>query len=87
MPWRQTPQIGHREVSDIAESGVGVAARLEVDLDQAHARQRAGLDVVDVAAEGKKTLERISDVSLDLLRRHPRVKSRNHNHRNLDLRE
>src|ERR1019366_9424738 len=85
--WRQTPQIGHRKVRDIAKSGIGIAPRLEVNLDQAYARQRAGLDMVDVAAEGKKALERVGNVGLDLLRRHPRIEGRNHHYRNLDLRE
>jgi hypothetical protein len=43
--------------------------------------------VVDVAAQGKETLERVGNVGLDLLRRHSRVKGRNHDYRNLDLRE
>src|SRR5208282_528922 len=85
--WRQTSKIGHRQVRDVAKSGIAIAPRLEVNLDQAYTRQRAGFDVVDVAAEGKKALERIGNVRLDLLRRHPCVKGRNHHHWNLDLRE
>src|ERR1700683_5623692 len=45
---RKSPQIRHGEIRDIADSGV--RARLKVDLDQAHTRQRSRLDVVDSAS-------------------------------------
>src|SRR4029077_18212913 len=66
---------------------MGVGSRLEVNLDQTHAGQRTGFDVIDVAPQREEALERVGDVRLDLFRRHSRVESRNHYHRNLDLRK
>ena len=54
---RQAPQVGHREVGDLVDVGVGVGARLEEHLDDAHAGQRPRLHVIDAAAEREEPLE------------------------------
>ena len=83
--WRQAAQVGHSKVGDVAERGIRVGSRFEIDFDQADAGQRARLGVIDIRPESEKTLKRICDIRLDLLRRHAAVEGRNHHHRNIDL--
>ena len=64
---------------------VGIGARLEVDLDEADAGQRARFAVVDVGGQGEEALEGIGDVGFDLLRRHAVVERGHHHHRHVDL--
>ena len=85
VPWRQAAQIGHGQVGDVAQRRIRIGARLEVDLDQADAGQRARFAVVDIRAQGKESLKGVGDVGFDLLRRHAVVESRHHHHRHIDL--
>ncbi len=84
---RQTPQIGHRQVRNFADRRIRIGPRLEVNLDETHPSERAGLDVIDIASQSEEALEGIGDVGFDLLRRHAAVERRHHDHGNLDLRE
>src|ERR1700733_1138580 len=86
-PGGQAAQIGHGEVGDVAERGIRVGTRTEVDLDERDARERARLDVVDIGAEGEETLEGVGDVAFDLLRRHAGVERGNDDDRNINGRE
>ncbi len=81
---RQSSQIGHGEIGNRTEVGVGVSPGLEIDLDQADARQRSRFDVIDSAAQREETFERIGDVGFNLLRRHSGVERRHHHHGNVD---
>ena len=63
---RQVAQVGHRQVGERGRRRVDVGARVEEDLDDAHAGQRARLDVLDVAAQREEALEAGRDVALDL---------------------
>ena len=67
---RQLAQIRHREIRNAGHGGISVEARLEINFDQTHARQRTRFDVIHAAGQGEKTLEATRDVSLNLLRRH-----------------
>ncbi len=87
VPGGKTAQIGHGEVGDIAHCDVGIGARLEVDLDQAHAGERARFAVIDVGAQREEALEGVGDVGFDLLRRHAVVERGDNHHRHVDLRE
>ncbi len=82
---RQAAQLRHGKIRDRGHRGIGVGARLEVDADQAHARQRARFDVVDAAAQREEALEGIGDVGFDLFRRHAVVERGDHNDRNVDV--
>ncbi len=84
---RQPAQIGHREIRDLVDVRVGVGARLEEHLDDAHARQRPRLHVIDARAEREEPLEPAGDVGLDLLGRHAVVERRDDDLRNVDRRE
>jgi hypothetical protein len=57
---------------------------LKIDFDQANARQRARLNVVDSTAQGEESFERVSDTGLNLLRRHAGIKRRYHHDRDVD---
>jgi len=82
---RQTAQVGHGKIRNVAQGRIGIGTRLEVNLDQAHAGKRAGFAVVDVRGQREETLERVGDVGFDLLGRHAVVKRSHHNHRHIDL--
>ena len=43
--------------------------------------------MVDTASQGEKTLERVSDIRFNLLRRHAGIKRRHHNHGDVDVGE
>ena len=73
---RQAPQIGHRQVRDLVDVGVGAGARLEEHLDDADAGQRPRLHVIDAGAEREEPFEAAGDVGLDLLGRHAVVERR-----------
>ena len=76
--WRQPPQVGHRQVGDIAERGIGVGTWPKVNLDKTHAGERPRFNVIDIVAQGKETFKRIGDVRFDLFRRHPGIKGGDH---------
>ncbi len=84
---RQTSQVSHCQVGNLADGGIGIGSRLEINLDQAHASQRTRFDVVDVAAQSKKAFEGVGDVAFDLLWRHAAVESSDDHNRNLNLRK
>src|SRR5262249_10224920 len=65
----------------------GARARLEEDLDDAHAGQRPGLHMVDAGAEREEPLEPPRDVVLDLLGRHAVVEGCHHDLRDVDRRK
>ncbi len=82
---RQSAQVGHRQVGNVAQRRVGIGAGLEVDLDEAHAGQRARFAVVDVGRESEEPLEGVGNVGFNLLRWHAVVKRRYNHHRHIDL--
>ena len=84
---RQAPQVRHRQIRNGAQVGVRVRSRLKINLDQAHSGQRPRLNVVHSAGQREEPFERIRNAGFDLLRRHSRIKCRNHHHRNIDRRE
>ncbi len=84
---RQAPQVGHGQIGNLRHIGIGVGARLEIDLDQAHAGQRARFHVVDAAGQREEALERVGDVRFDLLRRHAAVERGHQHHGNVDRRK
>ena len=84
---RQPPQVRHREIRDLVDVGVGVGAGLEEHLDDADARQRPRLHVIDAGAEREEPLEAAGDVGLDLLRRHAVVERRDDDLRDVDVGE
>src|SRR6202050_3724038 len=84
---RKPSQIRHGQIRDIADRGVRVRTRLKVDLDQAHPGQRSRLDMIDSASQRKEALVAICDIRFDLLRRHARVKGRDHDNRDINLRK
>ena len=65
---RKPAQVRHGQVGNLRDVGVGIRARLEVDLDQAHAGHGPRFHVIDAAAQREESLERVGDVRLDLLR-------------------
>ena len=84
---RQAAQLRHGQVGDGGDSRIGIGARLEVDLDDADAGQRARFDVLDAAAQREEAFEAAGDVGFDLLRRHAGIERRHHHHRNVHRRE
>src|SRR2546427_3251800 len=60
---------------------------MEIDLDQADAREGAGLHVLNVAGLKEKLLEPKRDGPLHLRRTHPFVERSDRHHRNVDLGE
>ena len=64
---------------------VGVGAGLEVDLDEAHAGQRARFAVIHVGGQREEALEGVGDVGFNLLRRHAVVERGHHHHRHVDV--
>ena len=81
---RQAPQVGHRQVGNAGDGGIGVNAGLEIDFDNADAGERARLHVVNAGRQRKESLEAAGDVVFDLLRRHAGEKRGHHHHRDLD---
>ena len=84
---RQTAQVGHGQVGDVAQRRIGIGARLEVDLDEADAGQRARFAVVHVGGQREEALEGVGDVGFNLLRRHAVVESGHDHHGHIDRRE
>ncbi len=85
--FRQAAQIGHRQIGNLRDVGIGVRARLKINFDQADAGHRTRFHVVDAAAQGKKSLERVGNVRFDLLRRHAVVKRGDQHDGNIDRRK
>src|SRR5260370_6707133 len=69
-PGWKTPEIGHGEIRDSADRGVGVQAWLKIDFDETYAGKGARFDVVDAARKREKPFEAAGDVGFNLLRRH-----------------
>ena len=84
---RKAAKIGHREIRNGAEVGVGVRSWLKIDLDQAYAGKRARFDVVDAACQREQSFEWVGDVGFDLLRRHAGIKRGDDHDRNVDRRK
>ena len=84
---RQALQIGQRQVGELRDIRIGVGSRLEEDLDDADAQQRARLHVVDAAGQREEALQRIGDVGLDVLGRHAGVERGDHDLRQIDGRK
>ena len=84
---RQAPQLRHRQIRDAADGCVGVGTRLKIDLDETDSSQRPRFDMVDTTPQREKSLERVGNVSLNLLRGHPGIECRHHNHGNIDVGE
>ena len=82
---RQAAQIGHGEVGNVAQRRIGIGAGFEVDLDQAHAGERARLAVIHIGGQRKEALEGVGDVGFDLLRRHAVIERSHHHHRHIDV--
>ena len=55
--WWQAAQIGHRKARDLANRGIRIGSGLEIDLDEAHSRQGARFNVLDVARQSKEALD------------------------------
>src|SRR6185437_7070979 len=66
---------------------IGGCARLEKNLNDAHAGQRARLNVVYSTAQGKKSFKATGDLGLDLLRRHAVIESGYYDLRDVDGRK
>ena len=84
---RQTSQIRHRQVGDVAHIRVRIGSGVKVHLDEADAGHRTRLNVVDAAAQREESLKRIGDVGFHLLRRHAGIKRCYYDHRYLDSRK
>ena len=54
---RQAAHFGSRKSADHGDRGIGIRARMEVNLDDADAGQRSGLDVLNAASERQKALQ------------------------------
>ncbi len=80
----QPSQLRHRQVGNRADGRVRTGARLEIDLDQADAGQRARFDVVDAAAQREEALEGIGDVGFHFFWGHTGIKRGHDHHRNVD---
>ena len=80
----QTAQVGHRKVGDVAQRRIGIGAWLEVDLDEAHAGERARFAVVHVGGQREEALEGVGDIGFDLLRRHTVIERSHDDHRHID---
>ena len=65
----------------------GSVPGFEVNLDQAHAGQRARLGVIHIRSQGEEALEGVGDVRFNLLRRHTVVKRSDHDHWHVDAGE
>ncbi len=81
---RELSQVRHGQIRNFAQIRIRIRPWLKIDLDQADARQGARLDVINIAAQREETFEAARNVSFNLFGRHPRVKSGNYNHRNVD---
>ena len=77
---RQPPQLRHRQVGDGGDGGIGIGPGLEIHLDDADARQRARLDMLNAAAQREEALEAAGDVGFDLFRRHSGIERGHHHH-------
>ena len=86
-PLRQIAQTRHRQIRNARHIRIGIRPRLEIHLDQTHARQRTRFHVVHARRQGEHALELAGDVVLHLLRRHPGIKGRHHHHWNVDRRK
>jgi len=84
---RESAQVGGGEVGDGADRGVGIGSWLEVDLDEADARQGPAFDVVDSGSEGEEALEAASDGVFDLFRRHAGIERGHDDDRDADAGE
>jgi len=77
-------EIRHGQIRNGAEVGIRVCAGLKINFDEAHSGQRTRFDVIHAAGQGEKSLEWISDVRFDLLRRHTGIKGGHHDNGNID---
>ena len=60
---------------------------MEIDLDEADARQRARLDVLHVTCLKKELLEAQGNRAFDFIRPHTFIKGGHRHHRDFDLRK
>src|SRR3954452_23359840 len=84
---RQSTKVHHSQIRNVADGSIGIYARLEEDLNQTYAGQRARFDVIDAASKRKEPFVAVGDIGFDLLRWHARVEGGNNNNRYVDLRE
>src|SRR5581483_6509797 len=80
---RQPAQLGHGQVGNGCDVGIGVSPWLEVNLDDTHSGQRARLDVLDTRAQGEEPLEPAGDIGFDLLGGHAGIERRDHDYRDV----
>ena len=77
--WGQSLQIGQSQIRKFSDVGIRAGPGLEINPDDAHAQQRARLHVINTAGQGEETLQRVGDVSFDVLRGHAGIE-RGHHH-------
>jgi hypothetical protein len=84
---RQPPQVGHRQVRNHRDVGVGIRARLKIDFDDADTRQRSGFHVIDAAAQREEPFEPAGNLGFDFLRRHAVIEGGDDDLRDVDRRK
>ncbi len=86
-PRRQAAHLRRRQSAHHGHCRIRVHTRMKIDFDDADAGERARLDVFDAAAQRQEPLQAIGDAVLHLLRRHSRIKGRDHHYRYVDPRK
>ena len=84
---REPSQIRHSQVGNLRDVRIGIRTGLEINLDQAHPGQRPRFHMIHAARQREEAFKRIGDIRFDLLGRHPAIKRRHQNDRNLDGRK
>src|SRR5215472_6640004 len=85
--WWQAAEVGHGQIGNGAQVGVGVGASLKVDFDEADTRQGARFDVIHTARQREPPLKGVGDVGFHLFGWHAGIKRRDDHHGNIDRRE
>ena len=75
------------EIRDGGDGRIRIGARLKIHLDDARARQRPRLNMLNAGSKGKETFLPFGDVLFHLLGRHTRIKRRDAHHRQIQCRE
>ena len=75
------------ETGDLGHAGIHIVGRMKIDLDETHAGQRAGLDVLDVGGLQEELLQAQGDGAFDLGGPHALVEGGHRHHGQVDLRK